>query len=565
MLQRQWILRDIDHHQALSLGKALSISPITATVLLGRGVVGLEQARRWLSPSDLSGHDPFLLPDMERVVDRIHQAILKGERMCCYGDYDVDGISAVSLFLKFFRQFGAHVVVYIPDRHKEGYGLNEGAVRKLATDGVTVLVTADCGTTSHAEVDLAGRLGMDVIVIDHHQIQGRDLGALALVNPQRVDSQYPFPGLCSGGLAYKVAEAYTMKFGDCEVPVESFHDFVALASIADMVPLQDENRFLVHDGLIRMTEGTRCGIRALKQCVGVEGVCTASTVGFRLAPVINAAGRLAHAKAGVQLLTTESEQEALELTRELELLNKQRRDIEQGIFEEAKDLVEKAGEPSAIVVGAQGWHMGVVGIVASRLVERYHRPSVVIALDGQGVGRGSVRSVPGLDVCEVLEQCRDFLEGFGGHPAAAGLTIREDRLLEFREKFVGLVNGVTKPGMRVPVLEVDAHVSLTDIHLDLLHELNRLHPFGMGNPEPTFVVKGLRVLEKKTVGHDHLKLVVRQNGSVPFESIGFRMGSLAQTVVSTSQPIDLAFIPELNRWRGLDRVQLRIRDLKVSQ
>lgn len=565
MLQRRWVLRDIDYHQALSLGKALSISTITAMVLLGRGVVRLEEARCWLSPSGFRGHDPFLLPDMERAVDRIHQAILKGELVCFYGDYDVDGISAVSLLLKFFCQLSSNFVMHIPDRQKEGYGLNEWAIRKLEKDGVKILVTADCGTTSHKEIDLAGRLGMDVIVIDHHQIQDREFRALALVNPQRIDSQYPFVGLCSGGLAYKLAEAYVMKFGDCEVPVESFRDLVALASIADVVPLQDENRFLVHDGLIRITEGIRCGIRALKQCVGVEGVCTAGAVGFRLAPVINAAGRLANARAGVQLLTTESEQEAFQLARELESLNCQRRSIEQGMFEQAKAFVEKTGELSAIVVSARGWHMGVVGIVASRLVERYHRPSVVIAFDGQGVGRGSVRSIPGLDVCEMLGQCCDLLDGFGGHPAAAGLAIREEQISKFREKFSNIVAGAMKAESRVPVLEVDAHVNLADITPNLLSELNRLNPFGMGNPEPTFFVQGIRVLEKKTVGRDHLKLVVRQDGSPTFEGIGFRMGSLAQTMVATNQLVDLAFVPEMNHWKGLDRVQLRIRDLKIGK
>ena len=558
-------MRNYNQEDAYAMAQALSISPITATVLLARGIQGIEEARDWLSPSLTFMHDPFLFPDMDRTVDRLHRAVVRGESICCYGDYDVDGISAVSLYLMFFRSLGANIRVYIPDRQSEGYGLNESAVRKLAQEGVKVLITVDCGTTSHQEVRLARSMGMDVLITDHHQIRGEYPEVHAFLNPHRPDCHYPFTWLCSGGLAYKVITTYSSTFEQCGSDVSSFSDLVALATIADAVPLLDENRELVRDGLLRMTNSVRCGIQALKQLVGVEQVCTENIVAFQLAPMINAAGRLDHALSGVELLTTQSNPKARSLAEHLGRLNRQRREIEQVIFEEALNLMEDRELDTAVVVGARRWHVGVVGIVASRLVERYHRPAVVVAFDEDGVGRGSVRSVSGIDVCGILEQCSDLLEGFGGHPAAAGLKVRETQFPEFSERFCNLVANERNGNICKLILDVDAQVTLQQVHPRLLRELDQLHPFGMGNPAPTFMSLGLRVLEQRVVGSDHLKLVVRQDGSSPFEGIGFRMGSLLKEDMVRDQPIDLVFVPEIQRWKGLDRIQLRIRDLRVSE
>jgi single-stranded-DNA-specific exonuclease len=563
MIEKRWITSPVDQEQVLGLADSMTLSPITAKVLWGRGVTDPAQARSWLADSGGKGHDPFLLPDMEKCVDRLQQAIHQRERICFYGDYDVDGISATSLHVSFFGKMGAQAEVYIPHRQEEGYGLNEGAIRKLADRHVSVMVTADCGTTSPREISLARRLGIDVIVMDHHQIQDDALETFAFLNPYRSDNLYPFQGLCSGGLAYKMAEAYSMKYGRSDVSPEDYLDLVALSSVADVVPLRDENRSFVRDGLRRITEGTRCGIRALKQVLGITDRCSASTIGFRLAPVINAAGRLAHANLGVKLLTTESEAEALSIAQKLEQLNRQRREIEQGIFEEAKAIVEGSGESPVIVVGKRGWHLGVVGIVASRLVERYHRPAVVVAFDQEGVGKGSARSVPGFNVFEALAQCQEHLLRFGGHPAAAGLTVSSQAFSRLQEKMAEVVTDSMGAELKLPVLEIDAEVHLSEITRELLRELDQLNPFGMGNPEPTLTVAGVTVLEKKIVGENHLKLVVRQNGSVPVECIGFRMGEWLAKIKGVGQQIDLAFMPEINRWNGYDRVQLRLRDIRI--
>ena len=546
------------------MAEALALSPLTISVLLGRGVTDIEQAREWLFDAPVRGNDPFLMPDMERAVKRIQEAVHSGERICCYGDYDVDGISATSIYVLFLRSIGANVLFYIPDRQSEGYGLNELAVHALAREGVTVLLTLDCGTTSHQEVRLASELGMDVIVTDHHQLQGGGPPVLGFLNSHRPDCAYPFKDLCSAGVAFKVVTAYVSRFGPSNPEPESYADFVALATLADLVPLQGENRSLVRRGLHQLSNGCRIGIRALREWLGVDQACTESFVAFQLAPMINAAGRLAHGKLGVDLLTSHSMEYATHLAGRLGDLNRRRREIEGAIFRESLKMVEPTEAQGALVVGKRHWHVGVVGIVASRLVERYQRPAVVIAFDQHGLGRGSVRGVPGIDVCHVLEQCSDLLEAFGGHPAAAGLRIREENLPVFQERFSSLVADGRREMGSPSLLEVDAQVSLGQLNHQLVRELEQLQPFGVGNPEPTFMALGLRVLEQRIVGDDHLKMVVRQDRSAPFDTIGFRMGSLERVKRMQEHPIDLAFVPERNRYKGFDRIQLRIRDVRRS-
>ncbi len=564
VIAKKWIVRNSDSAHVADLAEALGLSTITATVLMNRGISDVESARQWLLPDQTVVHDPFLMADMDKAVERLHQAIIQQERICCFGDYDVDGISATSLYLLFLRQQGAKVDFYIPDRKSEGYGLSKKAVRRLANDGVKVLVTIDCGTSSHEEILLANDLGLDVIVTDHHQILRSHPLAFAFLNPQRTDCAYPFKGLCSGGLAFKVATAYSSRFDGHDMDLNSFTDLAALATLADMVPLQDENRWLVREGLRQMANGTRSGMQALKQSLGINGVCTEGMVAFRLAPTINAAGRLAHARLGVELFTGDSVAHATAIAQKLDGLNHQRREIEQETVNAALTMVNGKDIPGAVVVGNRTWHVGVVGIVASRLVERYHRPAVVVAFDNEGFGRGSVRSVPGVDVCQLLAQCSDLLEGFGGHPAAAGLQIRESQFPVFQQRMSELAFAEMDEDSRNPVLHIDAAIALQHIQPQLIRELEQLHPFGVGNLEPAFLCENVKVLERQIVGHDHLKLVVRQNRSIPFACLGFRMAGREDFQRLENQMIDMVFVPEMNRWKGMDRIQLRICDLKVK-
>lgn len=562
MRNKLWVFQDTDPELQMSLARALSISPVLASILLARGVTDVHGANRWLSSSD-PFHDPFLIPDMERAIDRLRRAVVARERVCFYGDYDVDGVSATSLYVSFFEAVGGQPCAYIPHRIREGYGLNEAAIRRLESEGVALIVTSDCGTTSHCEIAFARHLGMDVIVTDHHQTDDVMPDALAVLNPHRRDALYPFKGLCSAGLAYKCVQAYCTKFGG-SFSLESVLDLVALATVADIVPLHDENRLFVRDGLAQISRGARCGLRALKQVAGISRICNSETIAFRLAPRLNAAGRMDHALIAVELLTTESEREARQLAERLDVLNRNRQQVEETIAREALSFVEECGEEPAIVAASRNWHLGVVGIVAARLVEKYHRPAIVIALDDRGVGKGSARTVAGFDLYQALARCRDLLVAFGGHPSAAGLTIEECRLPEFRERFNEVAADWSVQKGAVPTVKVDAQVHLSQVNLQLIQELESLHPFGAGNPEPTLAVRGLEIVDARVVGDKHLKLRVRQPNSWTFDSIGFRMGSFADLGLTVGRPVDLAFSPERNHWNGYDRIQLRIRALRMS-
>jgi single-stranded-DNA-specific exonuclease len=562
MKSKLWVFRDINMSQRASLAQALLISPAAASLFLARGVTTPHEATRLMSLQ--SPHDPFLVPDMEQAIERLHRAVNTHEPICFYGDYDVDGITATSLYLSFFGGLGANVRAYVPHRLREGYGLNLGAVQRLHDEGISLLVTSDCGTTSHKEIELAAQLGMDVVVTDHHQSDEVMPQAVAVLNPHRTDTLYPFRGLCSAALAYKVAQAYQVRYGVAGVPLESLLDLVALATVADVVPLQDENRSFVREGLHQLSRGARCGIRALKQAAGVTRDCTAETIAFKLAPRINAAGRLDDAMLGVRLLTTEILSEAQQLADRLEQLNHERQRIEMDIMTEALASLKDSALPRVLVLASRHWHLGVVGIVAARLVDRFQCPAIVMAINEQGIAKGSARTTGGFDLYQGLAACREVLESFGGHPSAAGLTIRESRIDEFRAMFSDVVAGWVHDGYKVPTLNVDAEVRLNEVNLQLIQEIGSLHPFGAGNPEPTFAVTGLEVMESRTVGEKHLKMTVRQGRSLPFDSIGFGMKSLLERGIPSRAPVDLAFTPELNHWNGRDRIQLRIRDVRLS-
>lgn len=560
---REWVIRPSDPEVCRMLADALGLRDLTAAVLAARGHRTPEAARALLDGTEAAGPDPFLLAGMERAVDRVHRAVQCRERVLVYGDYDVDGASATSLYLSFLKGLGLSADFYIPNRIKEGYGLNADAVRRIAASGAAVLITADCGTTSVDEIALAQSLGMDVIVTDHH-LPGKTLPpALAILNPCRPDSGYPFSGLCSGGLAYKVASAYRAKYGSVGSDPESHLDLVALATIADVAPLQDENRTMVRQGLRLLSRGARPGIRALKAAAGIDGACGVGTVGFTLAPRINAAGRLGDAADAVRLLLTEDDREAAELAGLLNRLNQERQLVEEGIVAEAMQAAEAApGGP--LVLASRGWHQGVVGIVAARLVERFHRPAVLIAVNDEGIGKGSARSVAGINVFEAIAQCRDSLDAFGGHAAAAGLTVREDRIPEFRARLADVLQGpLSSPASR-PRLICDAEVEPHGFSPAAVRELGRLGPFGSGNPEPTLLLRNLRIASARIVGTNHLKLALTGRSGPRLDAIGFKMGSLESRGISRTEPIDVACALDVNAWNGTERVQLRLKDVRAG-
>lgn len=560
---REWVIRPSDPEACRMLAAALGLRDLTAAVLAARGHRTPEAARAFLDGEESLASDPFLLTGMEQAVDRLHRAVQCRERVLVYGDYDVDGASATSLYLRFLRGLGLSADFYIPNRIKEGYGLNADAVRRIAASGVSVLITADCGTTAVNEIALAQSLGMDVIVTDHHLPETVLPPALAVLNPCRADSGYPFQGLCSGGLAYKVVSAYCAKYGSAEPDPDRWLDLVALATIADVAPLQDENRAMVRKGLSLLSRGVRPGIRALKAAAGIEGECGVGTVGFTLAPRLNAAGRLGDATDAVRLLVTEDDREAAELAGLLNRLNQERQRCEEGIVAEAVRAAETA-PPGPLVLASRRWHQGVVGIVAARLVERFHRPAVLIALNDEGLGKGSARSVAGVNIYEAIARCREDLDAFGGHAAAAGLTIREDRIPKFRAHLAEVMEGPLGSPASRPRLLCDAEVEPRGFSPAAIRELGRLGPFGSGNPEPTLVLRNLRIASARIVGTNHLKLAVMGRSGSRLDAIGFKMGSLESRGISQAAPIDVACVLDVNAWNGMERVQLRLKDVRAS-
>ena len=568
-MQKRWQERPYDADVVAALAHGLGIRRTTARVLANRKVSSIEAARRFLTPSASDLHDPFLMNGMDRAVDRIERAIARGERILIAGDYDVDGVTSTALYLELFGWLGAPLLYRIPHRLTEGYGLTEAGVHAAHEQGVTLLITADCGTTAHAPIELAASFGIDVIVTDHHEPQERLPPAYAVLNPHIPDSTYPAKELCAVGIAFKVAQALLGRrrsLPGIDERLDSVLDLVALGTVADVAPLRGENRYLVAEGLRALTAGRRIGVAALKEVCGIDRKpVDAGMVGFQLGPRINAVGRLAAAHAGVTLLTTRDPRVAAAAARELDTANKERRRIEEEMLAGAIARVEREvplDRARSIVLADESWHPGVVGIIASRVVDRWHLPTVVIAVGPDGRGKGSGRSIAGFHLTRALDECRAYFEGFGGHAAAAGLTIRQDRIAEFRERFDAVVASSLSPDDAHPILPLDDEIDLGELTFPLLSEIARLAPFGMGNAEPVLTSRGLAPRQARIVGTNHLKLQVRHAGAVTFDVIGFGLGHLlpADTV-----PIDLAYSARVDTWQGQDRIQLRLKDLRPSQ
>ncbi len=569
--QKNWSFPQQNSKNDGQFAKLANVSSVTASVLASRGVVSAEQELNSLSGRESMFHDPFLIPDMERAVDRIRHAIHGQERVLIYGDYDVDGITSTSLYVEFFRMHGLEVAYQIPHRFRDGYGFNMNTITQLRDRGISLLITADCGTTSQSEIAYAVACGIDVIITDHHEVGDDGIPhASAILNPCRADSLYPFRGLCSAAIVFKVAMAYDQKYeGDSSLLVDfkvrDGLDLVALATIADMAPLVNENRTMVRDGLQQLSADKRVGIRALKDVANVSGVCRSETVGFALAPRINAAGRMDDATIGVCLLTTHSIEEARAIAAKMDRLNDERKQIQYETEIEADGMLgPSVNGLNPIVVSGVGWHMGVVGIVAARLAERYYSPAVVIAINEDGIGRGSARSIPEFDLFHGINQCRVHLDAFGGHQFAAGLTIRRDKIPAFQEAFTATVheamNGVTP----VPRINIDAEVDLDAISLEVVDELATLGPFGAENPEPILVARRIHVSSSRCVGRGHLALTLCSRTGRRYDAIGFGMSGLLDGSMFDQGPIDVAFKAGRNSWRGTDRLRLQLVDVRSN-
>ncbi|HEY3576615.1 MAG TPA: single-stranded-DNA-specific exonuclease RecJ [Gaiellaceae bacterium] len=557
MHEGTWTLADCPPGAQAELVRELGISELTAAVLVRRGYSEPESARRFLD-GEQPPYDPFLLGDMEAACARIRAAVDDGRRICVHGDYDVDGIAATTLAVLLLRELGADAAWHLPSRFDEGYGVRSETLARLADEGCGLVLTVDCGITAAAEVAEARERGLDVVVTDHHR-PGETLPDCPVVATR--PSQYPFPELCGTGVVYKLGQAL---FGvDSEIPRRHL-DLVALATIADVVPLVDENRTLAIAGLRALARTAKPGLRALMQSAGVDPAAVDSgSVGFRLAPRLNAAGRLGHPREALELLLTDDEAEARRLAASLEELNRERQAVEGRILREAVAQVE-AWPPEqrarrAYAVAGADWHEGVLGIVASRLVERYHRPVVLIA-GTEGDWKGSGRSIPTFDLHGALGACSDLLGRWGGHRAAAGLSIAEENVEAFAVAFAEQAATVLGEEDLEPVTSIDAVVARgADLSLDLCAELQKLAPFGLGNPAPILLAADCGLAELATVGDGkHLRFRVRRQGRDAGSAIAFGQGSRLE-VLRPDAPYDVAFRLEENHWNGTVAPQLVVR------
>jgi single-stranded-DNA-specific exonuclease len=570
-----WKLPLHDSAQIAALSRELQVSAVVAQLLVSRGITEPVAARNFLGASLKGLHDPGLLPGACEAARRIVQAIRDRRRIVIYGDYDVDGVAGSAILLECLKLAGADARYYVPHRLEEGYGLNTAALETLRREEqAEVIVTVDCGIASTGEARAARELGLELIITDHHEFGSALPDAACLVHPRLPGSVYPFGELSGAGVAFKVAWAVGQQLEGAQRVAPQFREFLlnavsmaALGTVADVVPLYDENRVLVRHGLVSLRQRPSLGLRELIAAseLNTDEPLNAEDIAFRLAPRINAAGRLGQARLAVELLTTRNETRARELAKYLTGQNEQRQTLERRIYKEARELVEKdfdLEKDRALVLGKHDWHAGVIGIVAGRLVERFWRPVIMIAF-GDGVGQGSGRSIPGFNLHDALHACGDALESYGGHAAAAGLKIRPENLDRFRQAFLAQAGARLQAQDMIEHLRIDAEVPLGDVTPRLVHSIEHLAPFGAGNRRPLLMAAGVELAQptrRVGGGERHLSFVIRQNRSTA-RAVAFGMAERADELVPGLR-YDVAFSPQLNTFRGFTRVDLHIKDFR---
>lgn len=542
----------------ITQGDHNDLSPLMAQLLCNRGITEPGQVESFLAADERLLNDPFLLPDMEPAVSRICRALNEGETIAIYGDFDADGVTATTLLMEGFALLGGKVVPYIPHRTEEGYGVNDAALERLKGQQVSLVVTVDCGISAAPEVAAANRMGLDVVVTDHHTVSSEIPQAVAVVDPKRQESRYPFQELAGVGVAFKLLEAL-FKYMGRDADMTPYMDLVAVGTVADMVSILGENRYLVKRGLEVLHNTARAGFREMARCAGVpvSGIDTES-ISWVLAPRLNAAGRLDHAGIGYRVLSTTSLEEAQQLASLLEKKNVERQRITEEMLLKARQMLQVSGaDAPLLMVGGKEFHSGVVGVAASRLVEEFYRP-VVVFERGEQWSRGSARSIPEFNMIAALTECSDMLYKFGGHPMAAGFTVATPELEKLQQRLVKIAAEQIPAADLRPQIAVDAEVTLSSLGGTTFKQMQRLAPFGCDNPYPTFVARGVSVEQYRGVGGrgEHLKLKFR-DGGMSWDGIGFRLGYLIGEV--TSQ-MDIVFNLEEDLWRGGETLQLNILD-----
>lgn len=567
-MEKDWQVFEGNPQVEKALSNSLGCSPFLSRLLIRRGLTTVSLARNFLYGSLADLHSPSLLPDIDIAVSRLKRAITKGEKILIYGDYDVDGQTSIAILMEGIKSLGGNVSYYIPHRLEEGYGLNEEAVAEAKEKGFNLILTVDCGSTALKEAKLAKELGLDLIVTDHHEFPGQGPESLAFINPHRPDSCYPDKDLAGVGLAFKLAQALLGVSVEDE-RLYPYLDLVALGTIADIVPLRGENRIFAREGLKVLSETERLGIKALKEVSGLKGKVKEGHVGFILGPRLNAAGRVSEANLGVELLLTPEKGKAETIARLLDSYNRERQEIERGILSHCLSKIDKEIDLSReriIVLSDRDWHAGVIGIVASRILDKFSRPVILISLKG-GVGKGSGRSLAGFNLFQNLEKLKTKLISFGGHKYAAGLNILLEQIPSFKEEINRLAQISLGEKEVRPVLEIDAEIFFKDIGPALMAELRLLPPYGASNPAPLFISRDIELMEKpRLVGNNrHLKFFLRGDGRF-ISAIGFGLGGREdlRDLPKAGIKINLAYLPDESEYLGVKSVELKLKDVKLS-
>ena len=572
---KKWYLAEPPAETVSQLEQGLNLPTVVAVLLVNRGVTSLESARDFLEADFSHLHDPFLMTDMRQAVERVVQALEQKEAITVFCDYDVDGVTSAAFLTHFFRDLNCAVEAYLPERRSEGYGLNSDAVRKIRERGAGLMITADCGITGVKEVALANEIGLDVIVTDHHQVGEEGLPpAIAVLNPHRSDCDYPYKFLSGVGLAFKLAIAvrnglYSAGWPKERLPNLKRHlDLFALGTIADVAPLTGENHILTLHGLKMLSVTAKPGLVALKETSGIVGDVSARSVGFSLGPRLNAAGRLGKADNGLHLLTSTDLKEAKVLARELEQINKERKEIQEETVTEAESLFHHhvdMEKDRVIVLASEIFHPGVIGIAASRLVDKYQRPTVLIALEA-GEGKGSGRSIPRFNLFKAFTDCSGHLIQFGGHAYAAGLSIKEDQVDAFRNAMNEVGHRYLTEEDLIPEVRVDAVLSLEEIGRSLYSRMALLEPFGTENPVPSFLSQGVKLQEVKVIGKEknHVRFRAVQ-GKGRIEGVGFGFAEVLESVDPGADLFDIAYELNLNTWNGRDKLEIKLLDIRLAE
>ena len=562
-MNKKWQIYEVDEEKVEKLSQKYNLNKLLSTILVNRNIVNEEDIRLFLKPTRNDFHNPFLITDMEIAIKRIIEAIDKKERVTIYGDYDVDGITSITVLKSFLKDRGLEVSQYIPNRLNEGYGLNRNAIEKIHKNGCDLMITVDCGISAIDEINYANELGIETIVTDHHEPGSELPEALAVIDNKRKDSTYPFRELAGVGVVFKLIQALGIKLGLKEEEYLKYLDIVCIGTISDIVPLVDENRVIAKLGLLLIRQTKNIGLRSIINASGYKKI-DSNSISFGIAPRINACGRMGKAEDALKLFLSENLNEVSSLTAKLNEYNRLRQDTEKKIFDSAVKEIEEDNldKNATIIVGGHNWHHGVIGIVSSKITEMYFKPSILLSFEEDGIGTGSGRSIPGFDLHEALNKCTDTIEKFGGHSMAIGITIKKEKFEDFKKEFEEVARN-SKIDEIVPIINIDAKIDFSTINKEMVDSLKELEPFGEGNKMPVFAFKNLKIdsIRALTEGK-HLKLTLKEGNTV-VNAIGFNMGKFAEEY-RIGDKVDVVGVLEINTFNGVDTLQINMKDIMRS-